>query len=411
MSEQTNQAKKQPNMIEKVCQHCGKKYAYNEKKHHPKYLDAGCCSYQCAKESGVVFLIKMKTSLDNAGIEYDESNIDDIKEKYSAYQSKQTEKAYDKWLKTHLERYGNDVFVKRGEVSEINKLKKFLLENKIVESCDGMTKDEMKKLYNENFNNITHHGEKIKQGILKVCDNNPEKVKNRFRAGMTKFITHKMIEEYGEEKVSQLTEEEYENLYALLYKKYLYDYKTGKKTKEELLQWKKTHLINHGIDASKVNSLSDEEVEKLYSEYLSERFPKLDDNLYCGYKRTKKGWYHFKSSNNPFFYRSGWEEEVCKVLDGEIGKTIKSVSSPDKIMYEFEGQKHAYYADFKIEFMNGDVLYIEVKPEKRVNDPVNQAKIQEAKKQYDHFIVLSESSIFAKNLLDIIKNFKDHEQN
>ena len=166
------------------------------------------------------------------------------------------------------------------------------------------------------------------------------------------------------------------------------------------MQWKLKHLENKNIINEK-DSLSEDEINKLYSEYLSRRYSVnslLTPNN--GYKKSKKGWYKLNSTGEEYFYRSSWEQIVLKKIDALIElKKITSIEIPERISYKFDGRTRHYYPDIGY-IVNGSNIVLEIKPSSKLNDPINVAKINEAKNKINNFIILTEKEIFVDSILE-----------
>ena len=144
------------------------------------------------------------------------------------------------------------------------------------------------------------------------------------------------------------------------------------------------------------------EIEHKYSEYLSNRLNKLIDSTKNGYKKTLKGWYIFKNVNKSIFYRSSWELKVLENIDDMIlTKDIIRVNEPKSIIYFYEYNRH-YYPDIEIEFNNNKIIIFEIKPYRKLNDILNIKKFEEAYKQIENFVILTENEIFSDELKNII---------
>jgi hypothetical protein len=97
--------------------------------------------------------------------------------------------------------------------------------------------------------------------------------------------------------------------------------------------------------------------------------------------RTKKGLFKpknpkkYKGDASNIVYRSGWEKRVMRHLDEN--KNVKEWSSEETIVpyiSPVDGKFHRYYPDFLITLLSGEVILIEVKPQKQVNPPSKKGK-------------------------------------
>jgi hypothetical protein len=68
-------------------------------------------------------------------------------------------------------------------------------------------------------------------------------------------------------------------------------------------------------------------------------------------------------------YRSLWEKSVMKFIEQDI--TVKKWASevPIKYINDLDGKVHRYFIDFYIEYINGTILLMEVKPAKQCIAP------------------------------------------
>ena len=398
-----------PEFIKNTCKLCGKQYEYDIKStlRIPNYYKKGYCSNKCYQDSGEKILDKMRTSLINANILFDTNDINDIKQKYSIYQSNQTKRCVNKWKQSNIEKYGSNFAKKRSKRGWKTARKNFLLQNNLVTETEynQLTEDQIQQIYIKNFNSITNRGESIKNGRLAKYDNNIELYKKSYKDALYKTVKNYLNEQYGEDYINNLNDNEYQELFNEGYTYCMSIRKKGKKSKKYLINWKKSHLINSGISEDIINELSDDEVNKKYSEYISLRLNKLSDTIHNGYKHTKKGWYKFKKYKQ-FFYRSSWELKVCELLDNKFSNIIKDILSPEPIQYILNDQIHTYFCDFKIIFNNNKELYIEVKPFSKLHTEINEAKFISAKDKWkNNFIIVTENEIFSDQLEKNILNF------
>ena len=387
------------------CKYCGKEFTYDVRaKRITQYYLNNYCSSKCYKESGALEVSKRITTLKNKGYSFDETNIEEVNEKYTEYMSERTKKSYSKWKDTIVKRYGLDFAQKRAKNSKNVYRLKFIKENKLHDNPESLSQEELDTLFLDNFNKITNHGEKILLGLLKKHNNDKNEVHLIKANSIVTHIKNLLNKDFGEERINKMSEEEYKSLYDEYYQIYITSTRKGKKTKEEIRAWKEKHLINNGYNKNDLFSLTDEKIDNLYTEYLSNRFVKLNNNIYVGYKHTQKGWYEFKNGNKPFFYRSSWEKKVCGVLDEMLLDYVQTITEPESITYVLDDVVHHYYADFKIEFKNGKILYIEVKPLSKLNDKINIAKFESANRNFENFIILTENEIFGSDLKKILLN-------
>jgi hypothetical protein len=131
------------------------------------------------------------------------------------------------------------------------------------------------------------------------------------------------------------------------------------------IQWKLKQLLNTGIQ---IFDFSNENIERLYSEYLSRRFKRSSiESEKNGCPCTEKGWYVMTNSENRFFYRSFWEKKVFEALDLLLGEgKISNVIDPERISYDFDGSRWHYYPDTSFICAKGQKVVLEIKPLKSV---------------------------------------------
>lgn len=396
-----------PEIVNGKCIFCGKDYEY-DKFAKPKrlYPSLGYCSGECFTKSGRKHIEIMKTILDRKEITYDANNLDDIKEKYKQYKSKQTKESYGKWIRTNIERNGEDFAEKRSYRGWLNQRKRFIIDNNIMceEEFDKLSEEEKQNLFLEHFNKITKRGDLIKAKRLEKCGGDIEKYKQGYKDALVKQITNKMEEEYGYD-LSKLTEEEYKNAYDKVYNDCQYR-KAHAPFKE--IRRKKTYLINRGVSREKISNMTDDEIKELYSEYYSKYTDfgnRVGNASYFG-NNTQKGVF-YSSYGFKYFYRSSWEKKVCETLESLINKSFVQIFGlAEKIPYICDDKVRHYYVDFKITFSDGNLLYAEVKPKRFINDRVNQIKFEAAIKEFKNFIILTEDEIFGGKLEEIILKHK-----
>lgn len=375
----------------KKCKVCKKEY---EIKKRNKCHFNGYCSYSCYKKTDEFKVKFKKTFIKNReqDIHIDSMGAKDIDKLFHKLKSESVKKSQEKRVKT-IRSKGSDEFSRMTKLGNNNRKKKFLINNNIVNKLDDLSQEEIDRLFVLHFNTIEKHGNKIKKGICKKYGQQVSReFKRRYKKAFCNFLNRNNIDLNG------LTVSEYKKEIEKFNKKHAY---------KDVLQWKKTHLKNQlGITVEEIEKLSGDEVCKKYSQYLCDRM-KLVDNIYNGYRRTKKGYYIFKNVNKKIFYRSSWEQMFLKEVDLLIGEgEIDSICVPKYIHYKYGGIRRKYYPDFKIEF-NDKFKIVEIKPFKRVNDSINKAKFKSAKKIFkNNFLVLTEKEVFSdlrREILDIIK--------
>lgn len=284
---------------------------------------------------------------------------------------------------------GSGGFEKNGLKSKITRAKRFLESHNI--PCVGLSDKDILKLWQQEFRIRAGHSEKIKAGRIKT-HGNIESLRladqERVVKGSCAILGLKYRKDLSGEEKKIITRDAYKN------------FRVKDKT-----SWKLKHLLK----CSNINRISDltyDEIEKLYAEYMSDRFSRssieTDKN---GYTRSEKGWYSM--TNQPgdrFFYRSSWEKKVFEALDHLIGnKEVLSVFTPDRIQYEIDGTKHHYYPDAAFVSRSGSRVVLEIKPARKVSDSCNAVKIATARDKIgNNFHVLTEREIFYDDLTKIL---------
>lgn len=385
-----------PHFVTKVCKQCGKEYKYDDAaKKISQYFTYGFCCNECYKNSGEKLINKCKTTLRNANIPFTDDNFSEV---FSIYQSNRTKACVEKWRNTMKNKYGIDYASKRGKNGWERHKKTFLIDNGIVseEEYSELSEERINEIFLEKFNSLTKHGENVINGRKAKYGNN---YKKSYQEGFIKGVTNLMKKEYGDEIIEKLSDIDYQNAYNKCASVI-----NSKKGRKNLLEWKKSTLIHHGCSKEYIMTCDEKEIERLYSEYLSKRMVNLIDSTKSGYKHTEKGWFYFKNWNK-FFFRSSWEKHVCEILE-KLNYLIEDVKVPEPIYYKLNGITHAYFCDFKIIYKNGNILHIEVKPERKKKEKINECKIKSAIEMWGKtFIVATENEIFSNNLYNILVNY------
>lgn len=168
-------------------------------------------------------------------------------------------------------------------------------------------------------------------------------------------------------------------------------------------EWKLKHLLNIGMQ---VLDVSEENIDRLYTEYLSRRFKKSSiETEKNGYSCTEKGWYVMTSSTDRFFYRSSWEKKVFEALDLLLGEgKILDVIEPERVPYSFDNIKRHYYPDACFINSKGQKIVLEIKPLEKCADPINSEKFCAAKSIPEiSFHILTEVEIFQKDIKEYLE--------
>jgi hypothetical protein len=98
------------------------------------------------------------------------------------------------------------------------------------------------------------------------------------------------------------------------------------------------------------------------------------------------------SKGGQFTTKSTYETRYAEILEKDNDVIIFEYE-PFDIEYEFEGIKLYYTPDFLVSYLDGHEELIEVKPQKMVVWPKNQAKFSAAKKSHKFFKVITEAEL------------------
>jgi len=280
-------------------------------------------------------------------------------------------------------------FSKNGLLSSISRSKKFLDGLNI--SYTGLSDSEIFQLWKKEFREKSNHREKIRRGREQKypdADARKKADKERVLKGSCKIIGIDYQEDFTETERAEITRKAYENFRV-----------------KDSRSWKIKHLIkNSNID---FNELSNEKINTLYSEYISERYKR--SSLECdrnGYLKSLKGWYELiNQPGDRHFYRSSWERKIFETLDILLGEgKIKRVICPERIQYIFEGVKRHYYPDAAFVSLHDETIVLEIKPKSKIEQRNNVEKISQSKIMLgNRFHVLTEEDIFEKNLMNILE--------
>lgn len=381
-------------MIDK-CIICEKNFKINNKRQYSKHKT---CSSLCYYKTNIPRLKFLKTFLNNKNIKYLETdNLEILEKKYAILMSEITKKSTEKKHKTIKEKYGDLTLAYKnaGTKSSITARKRFLIKHNIIDNDSKLSDNDLHVLYKTYFNKLSNHGDKIAKGRF-----NKYKTKDKYIESY-KLGTLKTVCNFYNLNIEEIKNEEQ---ITSLIKQYFKDIKFFNNNP---IKWKITHLKNIGIN--NIENFLPEEINKLYSEYISNRFnSKSLQVLNNGYKKSKKGWYVFKNTNLSYFYRSSWELIVLKALDILIkNNEVLSIKEPNRVLYYFDNRNRYYYPDIEYLLKDKRQIVLEIKPTSKLNDPINIAKMTEASKTNLNFKILSENEIFSKDLLNILL-FKDN---
>lgn len=113
--------------------------------------------------------------------------------------------------------------------------------------------------------------------------------------------------------------------------------------------------------------------ERQSSDKVIKRLLKLSKN----HSTYTNGHFLSKKSNRPLFFRSSLELKVYEMLeDSEF--IVEIEYEPIILSYNWRGKKRKYVPDILITTTDGLKYLLEVKPERRVEDPKNIAKFSSA---------------------------------
>jgi len=98
----------------------------------------------------------------------------------------------------------------------------------------------------------------------------------------------------------------------------------------------------------------------------------INGHNYFGY--SKQGCVDLPRLGSRLRYRSSWEEAAELNLDKDL-RVLDLQFESVYIPYQFNGKTHMYKVDFTITLPNNQILLVEVKPDYRLEDPWEQAKI------------------------------------
>jgi hypothetical protein len=332
---------------ETCCKVCGKLVFKREVEiARSKSLMNGCCSYKCFRQTPEGIAHRKSA---------DEKRVEKIRQKY-----------------------GPDAFSMKGKESKITRARNFL-KQKNISICD-LSNNEIVSLWQEKFDSA-EHGKKVSDGFREIHGAKSPRVR---RLALVKGACHKLGMNL-EHVLSMIPSEQNK-----IVMKARPDFTVAGKVN----RWKMTHLVNAGIIDASIEHLSEDDVDRLYSEYLSNRYRR--ESLECmtnGYLRSKKGWYRYVSCDFCSFYRSSWELEVFKVLDNLCAQGYLNPINPDRIDYYWERKRH-YYPDAAFE-AEGKRFVIEVKPESKITLDMNKAKFDAARSRLENnFLIITETHIF-----------------
>lgn len=113
-----------------------------------------------------------------------------------------------------------------------------------------------------------------------------------------------------------------------------------------------------------------------------------------------------------------WESTLERdaILIFELSTNVENYyAQPEKIFFELDGVMRAYYPDFKLELVDGTLLYIEVKPKGKLSEPHIKQRMQAIKAYYEKsgasFLTIDEYEIRSEPRLTNLKLLSYHVSN
>lgn len=282
-------------------------------------------------------------------------------------------------------------FSDNGSRSKLTRAVRFLKSVNV--DVSGLDETQIVELWLREFREKANHGEKIIKGRnSKYSD--PESLKTADRTRVLKACCTRLGIEYSEnfteDEKGKITKEAFKNFRV-----------------KDTMSWKVKHIVRH-FSLKEIESLDEDKINALYSEYVSFRFSRKSlETTRNGWTRSEKGWYEMISQpEDKFFYRSSWEKSVFEALDVLVSSSlIKRVVSPDRIQYEFSGVKRHYYPDAAFVNSRNTLIVLEIKPSKKIEEIDNAVKIAAAyDKLGSNFHVLTENEIYGGNLLRLLED-------
>lgn len=85
--------------------------------------------------------------------------------------------------------------------------------------------------------------------------------------------------------------------------------------------------------------------------------------------------YHSVKTDKYLNLKSSYEVRYCKFLDS-CEEIYSYEYESIRIQYEYEGKKRVYIPDFKIETEDGNIVIVEIKPDKFIDSEIVQAKMK-----------------------------------
>jgi hypothetical protein len=112
-------------------------------------------------------------------------------------------------------------------------------------------------------------------------------------------------------------------------------------------------------------------------------------------------------------YESLLEESA--IYHFEFSAQIASYQEqPEKTEFWVEGKRQIYFPDFELMMVDGEVVYVEVKPEAKLKDPVLKKRLEDIAEHYRQrgyrFVVLTDKQLKQEPLLGNLKQLIYHHR-
>lgn len=393
-------------MTDKTCKQCNNQFNFNNDKSNPLLITnrRSFCSSECYKiyrksdECRKQYMISYLKNR-NINIEYDLITFEELTIEFHKIRSSDIKKTQTKRVNTIYEKYGDEGFVTMCTKGKNNYRIKFLIDNDIIEKNNDLSNDEIDELFLKHFNEISGHGNKIRDGRLEIYGN----AEDNFIAYSESAKKSKDIQTINYFNLpSDIPKEEFE-IFRKKYCKII-----NQRSKEQIIEWKRAHINKYwrkDLSSEDIKNLQITEIDRLYSEYMSDRTSGLSESIKSGWKCTKKGFYTFRN-NKTIFYRSSWELEFFKKINDY--KPFTNFILPKSYKYNYDGYEKRYFPDCQFDW-NGKTYIIEIKPLQKVKENFKKFEnilLDETIEfrivtQYDIFL---DDETFIKNLKKILKN-------
>jgi hypothetical protein len=112
-------------------------------------------------------------------------------------------------------------------------------------------------------------------------------------------------------------------------------------------------------------------------------------------------------------YESLLEESA--IYHFEFGSRIARYrEQPEKTEFWAEGERQVYFPDFELEMTDGEVVYVEVKPETKLKNPFLKRRLEHIAEHYRQrgyrFVVLTDKQLKQEPLLSNLKQLIYHHR-